>query len=213
MTTNAFCDLARDCFQYLESDYGFREHQLDAELYTNPFLVCLTDDVVWFLVEGGKFGFNADLSVYRHDPNRVARWPSSNINIELLLATRRGDGEDYLHSEIARGEVPLEEKMSYLSKGLLLYGSDLISGNLSEIAPQVYLVEHYNGEDKLNDPAGIKNPKGRRMIGIFSCFNTADAAIRKLSNEIGFKHSKEKFVISCYRIDQTWWNAGFKKDK
>jgi hypothetical protein len=103
MHTNAFCELARECFQFLESDYGYREHQIDAEKYTNNFIYSLTDGDVWFLIEGSKFGFNAELSISRHDPNKVAPWPRSNINIELLLAIRRGSGDDYATSDVARG--------------------------------------------------------------------------------------------------------------
>ena len=211
MAANAFCDLARECFQFLVSDYGFREHHIDEEKYTNSFTYSLTDDDVWFLIEGS--GFNAELSVSRHDPNEVSPWPRSNINIELLLATRRGDGEDYFSSEIARGELPLEQKMSYLSEGLQIQGTDLVSGNLAAVEPQIYIAEHYNGEENLHNPPGILNPRGRRLIGLFSSFQMADTAIKRLSSENGFRHSKEKFVVSCYSIDKTWWNCGFSEHK
>jgi hypothetical protein len=101
--------------------------------------------------------------------------------------------------------------MAHLSEGLQFHGGDLISGNLEAIQSQVYIAAHYDGENNLSNPSGILNPRGRRLLGIFSSFKTADIAIRRVSNENGFKDNTEKFAISCFCIDQSWWNCGFSK--
>jgi hypothetical protein len=66
---------------------------------------------------------------------------------------------------------------------------------------KTYVVQHVHEFE--DDSEDIK------FIGVYSTFEKAEQAVRRLSMEVGFCDTPEGFHISEYEIDEDHWTEGF----
>lgn len=65
----------------------------------------------------------------------------------------------------------------------------------------VFVLHHVRADDEFGDDA--------KLIGVYSCDASANAAIERLSMQPGFREHPAGFQVSQYPLDKDHWTEGF----
>lgn len=66
---------------------------------------------------------------------------------------------------------------------------------------KIFVGQHVRKKDSDNENV--------KMIGVFTTQKAADASIRKLGIQLGFKEHLDGFSVDEYELDKTEWREGF----